>query len=275
MKTIRSTTLALCFVLVATGSALAGPPLATDDAGTVDVGKVEIELNGSYSHDSSTSSNFDGKYFNWINGKAEKTELEAKITTGIWKNVAASLTVPYTVDERTKDNNQVTGTTNGFGDMTLEIKYNFLQIGDFSFTAKPVLIIPAGKYSAGLSEGRWQYGGTLIATKTFDEEKYAIHANVSYEHHDYRTDEARDNNLNDLYAGSIAAEAELFKGFVVGVDFGVGNTQDSTTKTLSAYTLGGARYEITENLGVNAGMRFGLTTPEDDFSVLYGIVLNF
>ena len=276
MKRAGIAALGVCLICATGGTAaFAGPPLITDDAGTVELGKLEIELNGSYSHDSSTSSSFDGEYFNWISGKAEKTELEAKITTGLWKNLAVSLTIPYTVDERVKENDQVIGTTDGFGDMALDIKYNFLQLGDFSFTVKPTLIMPTGKYSAGLSEGRWQYGGTMIATKSFDEGRYAIHANVKYEHHDYRTDEAKEGNRRDLYTGSIAAEAELFKGFVVGADFGVGNTQDKTTKTLSAYALGGARYEITENLGVHAGMKFGLTTPEDDFSVLYGIVLKF
>ncbi len=218
MKRAENAVLGVCLVCGIAGTAYAGPPLITDDAGTVEVGKVEIELNGSYSHDSSTTSSFDGESFNWISGKAEKTELEAKITTGIWKNLAVSLTLPYTVDERAKENDVVVGTTDGIGDMKLDIKYNFLQLGDFSFTAKPSLIMPTGKYSAGLSEGRWQYGASLIATKTFDEGKCAIHANVGYEHHDYRTDEAKGGNRRDLYTGSIAAEAELFKGFVVGAD---------------------------------------------------------
>jgi hypothetical protein len=262
-------------LLVGAGSAVAGPPLATDDAGTVDAGKVEIELNGSYTHDRETSRTFDGQYFNWITGKTDKTEFEAKITTGLYKDLGISLTIPYTIDERVKENDQVVGTTDGFGDMKLDIKYAFWELAGINFAIKPSLRMPTGKYSAGLSEGRWQYGATLIATKTFDEGKYAIHSNLGYEHHDYRTDEAKDANRRDLWSGSIAGEIEVLKGFVLGADFGLSTTQDKTTSELSAYALGGARYEITEHLGVHAGLKFGLTKPVDDLSVLYGLVLKF
>ena len=44
---------------------------------------------------------------------------------------------------------------------------------------------------------------------------------------------------------------------------------------MPAYALVGARYEINDRFEVNAGVKFGLTRPEDDLSVLYGLLLKF
>lgn len=245
----------------------AGPPLATDDAGTVEVGKVEIELNGTYTHDKQKN--------NGVTTKSSTSDAEIKITTGLYKNLGISLAVPYTISERIKEDDQLVGKSNGFGDMTVELKYIFAEMGGVNFAIKPSVILPTGKYSAGLSEGRWQFGSTLIATKEFQDGKYALHANLGYEHHSHRTDEAKAANRSDIWSGSIAAEAKAMDKLTVVADFGLATPVDKGTSEVPAYTLIGARYELTENLDLNAGVKLGLTKPEDDVSVLYGAVLKF
>lgn len=247
--------------------AFAGPPLATDDAGTVDVGKVEIELNGSYAYDKEKAGG--------VTTKSSVTDGEVKLTTGLYKNLGISLAVPYTFSERVKEDGQLVGNTDGFGDMTVELKYAFAEWAGINFAIKPILILPTGKYSAGLSEGRWQLGGALIASKEFEDGKYALHANLGYEYHDYRSDEARATTRKNLWSGSIAGEAEVAKGLFAVADFGIATTSDKSTSDLSAYALTGARYEINDHLDVNAGIKFGLTKPEDDLALLYGVVLKF
>lgn len=136
--------------------AQAGPPLATDDAGTVDVGKVEIELNGSYGYDKET-----------VNGtvaKTNTTDAEVKITSGLYKDLGVSLAVPYTLNQRTNEDGNVSS-IDGFGDMVMEVKYRFAELAGINLAIKPSVIKPSGKCSNGLSEGRWQFGTTLIATK--------------------------------------------------------------------------------------------------------------
>lgn len=272
MTALRTTTATLCttaalaFALLTAGSALAGPPLVTDDAGTVDVGKVEIELNGSYTHDKEKA---DG-----ITTKSSSSDGEVKITTGLYKNLGVSLAIPYTFRARENVDGEI-GKTDGFGDMTLELKYAFAELGGVSFAIKPILILPTGKYSDGMSEGRWQFGGALIATREFEEGKYALHANLGYEHHSYRTDEARETTRSDFWSGSIAGEAEVMKALFLVADFGLATAADKGTRDLAAYALTGARYEINDYLDVNAGVKVGLTKPEDDLSVLYGLMLKF
>lgn len=265
--TLRTTAAVFVCALMTAGSALAGPPLATDDTGTVDTGKVEIELNGSYPYDKET--NFG------VTTKSSTSDAEMKIATGLHKNMGVSLAIPYTISGRVREEDQLVGKTDGFGDMTIELKYAFAELSGINFAIKPSVILPTGRYDAGLSEGRWQFGTTLIATREFNEGQYAMHANLGYEHHDYRSDEAKESTRSSLWAGSIAGEAKLMKGLTAVIDFGVATNPDKGSNDLPVYALTGARYEINDQLDINAGVKLGLTKPEDDISALYGLVLKF
>ncbi|MDD2582741.1 MAG: transporter [Desulfuromonadaceae bacterium] len=260
--TLRTITAAIFCALMTAGTALAGPPLATDDAGTVDVGKVEMELNASYSHDKETVTTVTAK---------NTSAAEMKITTGLYENMGISLVIPYTVRERVKEDDQLVGNNDGFGGMTVEIKYIFARQNGINLAIKPSVIIPTGK--SDLTEGHWQFGTTLIATGKFDEGKYAVHVNLDYEHHAYNDDEA--GVRSDLWSGSIAGEMEVTKGLCAVAGFGLGTNPDNRSDDPPAYTLAGARYEINDHLDVNAGIKLGLTKPEDDISILYGLVLKF
>ncbi len=264
MKTLHATTLALCFALTTAGTALAGPPLATDDAGTVDVGKVEIELNSSYGYDKHTA---DGS-----TTKTTTVDGEVKITTGLYKDLGISLAIPYLFNERSSVDGDVSN-VDGFGDMTLEVKYTFAELGGVALAIKPSVIMPTGKYSASLSEGRWQFGSTMIATKEFADGAYALHANLGYEYHHYREDDGSQHR--NLWSGSIAGEAEVAKGLFAVADFGLATNPDKTSNELPVYALTGLRYEINDHLDVDAGIKFGLTKPETDLTAVYGLVLKF
>lgn len=264
MAALRTTVISLSLSLLITGTALAGPPLATDDTGTVAPGSVEVELNGSYTKDKETAFGVTTKY--------SRSDAELKVTIGLHKNLGLSLAVPYTINTREKVDG-VVATTDGFGDMTLELKYAFAEFAGINFAIKPTVILPTGKYSAGLSEGRWQPGVTLIATREFDQGNYVLHANAGYEHHDYRVDP--ELNRKNIWSASIAGEAKLLKGLTGVLDFGLATNPDRASSDLPVYALTGARYQINDHLDINAGVKLGLTKPEDDISVLYSLVLKF
>lgn len=266
MKKMHATTLALCFALTTAGSAFAGPPLATDDAGTVDVGKVEIELNSSYGYDKQAT---DG-----VTTSTNVTDGELKITTGLYKDLGFSMAVPYTFSARNNTDCEV-NSVDGLGDMTFEIKYAFAELGGVNLAIKPQLVAPTGNYSRGFSEGHWHAGALLIATKEFSDGKYALHANAGYEHHNYRTNAVRQTTHGDLWSGSVAGEMEVASGLVVVADFGIGTNPDRGSSELPVYALTGLRYEINGHLDIDAGIKFGLTRPETDVTALYGFVLKF
>jgi Putative MetA-pathway of phenol degradation len=266
MKKIISLSLGVCAMLLAP-QAFASHPLITDDAGVVEVKHAEIELNGAYNYNKHNDGGVTSRY--------ESNEAELKITTGIYKDLHAAITVPYTINAWSSDDNIMAGRASGFGDMTFELKYKMLELYGVDFTIKPYTFIPTGKRSAGLSDGRWGFGGALIATKEFDEGKYAVHINAGYEHHNFHLVADRDANRLDLWSGSIAGEAEVFNGLKAMVNFGISTTAEKAVKQPAAFALVGVSYQLIKNLEINSGIKFGLTRGEDDLSLLYGITLKF
>lgn len=256
----------MMLLVVTTAASYAGPPLASDDAALVEPGKVEIELNGAYSSDKTGS--------NGLVVRREAVDGEVKISTGLHRDLAVSLAIPYTVSNRVTVADEVVSQSNGLGDMGLELKYAFAELAGIRFAIKPVVMIPTGNYGTGLSEGRWQFGSTLIATRELAEGKYALHANLGYERHRYRSDEIRAANRANLWSASAAGEAELCKGLFVAADIGLATTADTTVNELSSYVLAGLRYGLNDFLELNAGVKLGLTRPEDDLAFLFGLTLK-
>src|SRR5512133_213253 len=269
IKTKMITIFALAVAIAATTAlpAIAGPPLLTDDAGVVEVGKVELELNGSYI--------FDKEKANGSVVKRTTSGGEVKISTGLYNNLSGSLALPYTFSNRATQDGNLTASAEGFGDMTVDVKYVFAELAGVNFAIKPSVIVPSGKYSAGLSDGRWQFGGSLIASREFDEGRYALHANLGYENHEYRAAEARATLRNHFWSGSVAGEIRLLKELTVGADVGLATTTDKSTSELTVYALTGMRYELNRYMDINAGIKFGLTKPEDDITAIYGVVFKF
>jgi Putative MetA-pathway of phenol degradation len=263
MTALRNTTLALCLSLLAAAPAMAGHPLITDDAGTVDVGKYEIELNGSYTYDKEQAAG--------ITSRSKSSDSELLINTGLYKDLGIAISLPYTFSTRTSENNTLVSKDDGFGDMTLEVKYAFAEAAGINFAIKPGLTLPTGKKS--LSDEHLQYATTLIASKEFSDGKYALHANLGYEYHTYKSDS--DAGRRSIWSGSVAGEMEVVKGLVVVGNLGISVNPDRSSDTLPAYALTGVRYEINETVEINAGIKLGLTKPEDDLQLIYGMVLKF
>lgn len=263
---MQRTAIALALILLTAAPVLAASPLATDDAGTVDPGRVEVEFNGSYVHDRQKS----------VGGStsSSSTDLEAVVTAGLCRNLDISLAIPYTVTARERVNGTTTS-MDGFGDMSLEVKYTLGEAVGIGFAVKPLVILPTGRYGAGLSEGRWQFGGTLIASRLFEEGKYALHADLGYEYHHYRTGDVRAATRSNHWSGSVAGEAEVARGLFAVAEVGLSSNPEKGQTELPVYGLTGGRYELTPFLDLHGGIRFGLTEPEDDLGVLYGIIFKF
>jgi hypothetical protein len=262
MTALRTSTLTLTFALLTSGLALAGPPLFTDDAGTIDVGSVEIGIGGGYIYEKENDAG--------STTKVNAHEAELTIGTGLYKNVGIGIAVPCLMSERVKTDSTLDSDENGFGDITAELKYAFVELGGVHLAIKPAITLPTGKDS--LSDDHIQYGATLIATKEFSDGAYAIHANLGYERHTYQNDgDGREN----LWSLSIAGEAEVAKGLFAVADFGLSSNVDPAASTLPAYALAGMRYELNDNLDLSAGMQFGLTSPADDLNFVYGATIKF
>lgn len=241
--------------------------LATDGAGTVEAKHVELELNGSYADDKENSG--------CLTTKSHSTDADITVTAGLANNIDVSLALPYTFSAGEKGNDTLTSRAEGLNDMTLQLKYQFLEYDGLKVSIKPGLILPSGKEKDGLSDGRIGLTTWLIATKEFSEGKYAVHANAGYERHNYKDDAVDTSCRSDVFAYSLAGEAEVADGLKLQTECGILTNPDDTSNTPLVFVTAGGTYEITKIIEVYAGVKLGLTSPEDDATALFGFKLKF
>lgn len=241
--------------------------LATDGAGTVETTHVELELNGSYADDKENSGG--------ITTKCHSTDADITVTTGLADNFDVSLALPYTFNAGEKENDTLTNRAEGFNDMTLQLKYLFLEYDGLKVSIKPGLILPTGKEKEGLSDGRVGFTALLVATKEFSQGKYAVHLNAGYERHNYKDDAVDTTSRSEIFGFSLAGEAEVTEGFKLQTECGLSTNPDSSSNTPLVFVTAGGTFEIANNLEGYAGVKFGLTSSEHDVTALFGFKLKF
>lgn len=263
---LKTTALLIALMSLSAHTVSAGL-LLTDNADPVEIRHLELEINGIYQDDSEKSSG--------VSIRTSSTDADITMTTGVARGLDLAVVLPYTVTGREEVNGSMTSRVDGFSDMTVDLKYQFLDLGGVKLAVKPGIILPTGKYSEGFSDGRAGFRAKLIATKEFHEGKVALHANAGYEQHDYRDAAVRETTRGSIYSFSAACEVEVAGGLKIALDSGIYTNLDKNSNTPHAYALTGAKYEFDKAVEVYAGMVVGLTNPEADLIARYGIVFKF
>ncbi|HWI41226.1 MAG TPA: transporter, partial [Verrucomicrobiae bacterium] len=177
-------------VILYAGAAHAAHPLATEDTGTVEKGKYQLELSTEVGRAGGSAS------------RETATEFAASFTAGLTDRIDLSLGLPFdTVRERDPLG---VNRHSGLGDAELASKIRFLESGRFSLAVRPAVTMPLGDEDRVLGGGRISYGASLIAST--DLKPFGVHAVVGY---------ARNNNAGerrDIVSASAAATAEVGHG---------------------------------------------------------------
>ncbi len=242
--------------------------LATDSAGTVESKKAEIELNGSYSYDKSVNSS-------GVHARNDSTDGDVTVTVGVVKDMDITVTLPYTFSCREAENNVLTNMTEGLNDLTISLKYQFFEHEGYSIAVKPGLILPTGKESKGLSDGKTGFSASLIVTKELSEGTYAVHANAGYERHNYRDEGKVVISRSNIFSLLLAGEAEVFDRLKLQAEWGISTNPDNTSNTTLAFVTAGGTYAYTKSFEMHAGAKFGISSSETDVSALFGLKLKF
>ena len=249
---------ALLSLTITSSYAVAGQPLSTEDAGVVERGHLEIEVNGTIMKDRET---IDGSL-----NKKTSSLLETKLSTGINSDTGIAMILPYTI---TAHDNGVA--SDGFGDITLELKK---YLGDFSgvhLAVKPSVTLATG--ADRISEHHTQLGGTLIASKNLLNDVVALHLNLGVRHATYAEDDGSKNRT--IWSSSVAIEGDASKNLTLAAEIGNSRKESDTDNHNPAFAMVGGRYAVTEMVSLSAGVRMGLTTNEDDIRLLYGMIVRF
>jgi hypothetical protein len=249
--------LVLVFLLGAT-PAFGGHPLITDDTGTQGKGKTQVELSGQYDRDNE-------------NGvKTAVWQAQAQLSYGIIDSVDLILEVPY---NWISTKNDETIRQDGFADLLVAVKWRFYEQGGLSFAVKPAVTLPTGNEDLGLGNGRSSYGVDFITT--YAKDPWAFHLNLGIGHVDYKLEADKEANRNDIWAASLAVEYKLADAWKLVANVGAERNPDVSSDTPAAFILGGFIYSVSENLDLDAGVKWGLTSPEPDISFLAGLTFRF
>ena len=251
-KNILVLAIILGMVFGLNGIALAGRPLSTDDAGTVEPGHLEVEVGWEYAKQPNDD---------------KENSIAVAMTTGlIWDCVDFGIEAPYLFLNPDSGDN-----ADGFGDVEARIKWRFLKETD-SFPALAATIgikSTTGDEDKGLGSGEIDVPINFIATKGFD--LLTLNANLGYNF----IGEPKGEDVSDTVSYGIAAEYAFTDIFcVVGEVVGEMQTED-TDEDNPAEILVGATYELSFGTVIDAGIGFGLTDSSPDIKITAGLTHEF
>ena len=255
---------AMFAVLLWCGHAFGAHPLITDDSGTQGKGKFQLEVNSQFYYDKETEEG--------VTTKETGGEVATALSYGITEDIDIVLGLPYQW-KKIKEDRESTSDVNGFSDMSFELKWRFFEKEGLSFAMKPGITLPTGNENKGLGNGRASYGLVFITTKEI--EPWAFHLNLGYTHNEYKLQEDKDANRKGIWHASLASEVELLKDLKLVANIGMERNPNKVSNTHPSFILGGLIYSISENFGLDLGVKGGLNKPETDLAFLAGIAIRF
>jgi hypothetical protein len=260
-RTLSAALTVVCLSL--TLPAYAAHPLATDDTGTQGKLKFQVETTAEFGWDKETSNN--------STTKSDYQTLNVAVTAGVLDSLDLVLSYPYTW-QHSEDNTGTLFDNSGLNDLSLALKWRFLELGPASFALKPSVTFPTASRDRYLGTGRPAYGATLISTVEF--KPVAVHANIGYTNQQY-TDADKDGSRHHLWNLSLAGSVEVMKGLQLVAEIGTVTNPDTANTTWPTFMTGGVIYSVIENLDVSLGVKGGLTAPETDIALLAGVTFRF
>jgi hypothetical protein len=241
----------------------AANPLATDDTGTQGMLKFQVETNAEFGWDRTSG--------NGTTIRTNTQSLNEVLTVGVLDPLDLALTVPFSW-QQIRENGTSTYDQGGLNDISLALKWRFLETGSASLAIKPSITFPSGDNNRGLGNARPAYGATLISTMEF--KPIIVSTNIGYTYQSY-TNADKKIHRTDLWNLSLSGTAEVLKGLQVATEVGTASNIHKASTDWPTFMTGGFIYSPIENLDLSLGVRIGLTPPETDISLLPGVSFKF
>ena len=251
--------LVLSAILLVPAAAWAAHPLITDDAGTQGKGKFQLEVNGQYDADKETVAG--------VSVKSTGGQAGSTLSYGVIDNADLVLNVPYVWGKVTEDGVSVYE-EKGLSDVSFEVKWRFFEQDGLSVALKPGVSFPTGSDEKGLGTGKTGYHLFLIGSK--EAAPWAFHANLGYMRNENKADEEK-----NLWHASLATTYEVVKDLKLVGNIGMERNADKAADNDPAFLIAGAIYSVAENIDLDAGVKYGLSSSETDVSFMVGAAFRF
>ncbi len=243
-----------------TTAVYAGHPLVTDDTGTQGKGQGQVEAGFSFFYDKDKVDELTTK-------KTEGGDAEIDMTIGLLDTLDVVVGLPYAWYSL-EENNVRAARESGISDITCDVKWRFWEKKGWSLALKPGVSLPAGDEDKALGAGRAGYRLFLAGTKEF--EPFAVHVNAGYIRNENNADQRK-----DIWHASAAVEVEVIKNLKLMANIGTERNRDPGSENHPAFALAGISCDVTEKITLDAGVMYGLTATETDWTGLAGMTVNF
>jgi len=247
-------------VLMISTAAFAGHPLVTDDTGTQGKEKGQVEIGLSFYHDKN-------KLDKVTTDITEGGETSFAVAVGLTEKLDIVLGIPYLWYTQDQNDTRI-ARESGMGDITFDAKWRFFEKDGWSLAVKPGITFPSGSEDKGLGAGRTAYRMFLVGTKEL--EPLTIHVNAGYILNENSADEHK-----DIWHASAAAEVEVIKDLKLLANIGRERNPDKASENHPAFALAGISYNVSKKTTLDAGVKYGLTATETDWTILTGLTFHF
>lgn len=219
------------FLLLASFASLshAAHPLITDDPGTQGPGKHQLEINTDWTRHLGKSGH----------------EGTLTYTYGTRADLDLFIDLPQSFLAQS-----------GMRDVVIGTKWRWLENGPASLALKPSLSLPTGDANKGLGNGR--ASGTLLLIGAYEIEDWELLANLGVSVNRYQLATDRNSNHALIWRASAAVLYTVNEQWRLAADAGLVRNRDKTVSTSPAYFLAGVIYSPTQQLDLDAGMKWGL-----------------
>ncbi len=243
--------LAIAGIAFCPDAGLAYRPFFTEDAGVAGKGAVELEVGW--------------EHVRWKNDDSDNIFV-AVPKYGLTERLELALEIPYLFRHPTEGDDE-----NGLGDIIVGAKFNLLEEkGPWpAFTLKGVLKTPSGNEKKGLGTGYTDYGLIAIATKGFG--PLTLHSMLGYA----VVGSGAGQDMRNIHVYGLAADYRLTDKFhLVGEISGTSHPNRSVEGELVGF-LFGTRYEISDNIILDAAVRHGMHRELPGLTAIAGISTKF
>lgn len=262
MKVIMRTILVMAsglFIALFQSAAFAAHPIITDDTGTQGRGKFQLEVNGQYDTDKET--------MNGVSVKTRGGQAGTSFSYGVVENIDLVLGLPYVWSKVTEGGVSVYD-EKGLSDAAFEVKWRFFEKDGLSIGLKPGISLPTGNDEKGLGAGKTGYQIFLIGSK--EAAPWAFHMNLGFIRNENDADEQK-----NIWHASMATTFEATKNLKLAGNAGIERNPDKSADKDPAFLIGGVIYSVAETIDVDMGVKYGLTPPETNLSVMAGAAFRF
>lgn len=230
-------------------SAFAVRPLTTDDTGTVEKGKFQLE----------TGFDFDRQ-----NNHDKELNPSITLTYGLSERMDMGIEGGYLLVHPAEGKKE-----NGFDDTEVKLKFRLMDEKDWmpSFAIAGILKIPTASKSRGLGSGKTDFGINLIFTKILGK-KWSFHINTGYT---FIGEHGMNNEFNYSFAAQLILSDKLaLIGEILGVNNFNGRRGDDPL-----FGLLGIYFLITDSIIWDGGVQIGMNKAAPDFGLTTGLTLFF